>query len=294
MSERDEVQSEALDAPQAVPAQSPDSGAAEKKGAATARKQQGKKKSGPQTRPPAPQYNVSATVVRRSIAIGDQQLYRLLDFQWPHIHHALYYITLYAAQSLRGKVVTAATKAIKAYVTDQLEASKRMLAKAQEQAQDAGVLVGEAGSQKDLVVEVATQVETDVLQLVRVLDDYVVVMDSLWIGREISDDEQKRAHESVKETFTTLHKLSIRMRTKLVAYRRDKISKTQTKSENDLATEIEQMLQGVTGIDISTPKPPVAKSTPAKAPGKTAADGTTDSVEAPIAAEPAGVAAALA
>ena len=211
-------------------------------------------------RAPTPQYNVRATIVRRQLTVGDQSLFRLVELQWPHVHHALYYITVFAPESIGGRVVTAANRGIKAYIGEKLDVAKQLLRDAQEAAQDAGVLMGEHGFTKEVVVEVSSQVETDVLQLIRALDDYVVVSDSLWIGREIDDKKKEDAHSDVKNTLSTLHKLAIRMRTKLIEYRRSKIEKSQTKSDQDIAAEFEQMVLGMTGIDIQTARPPAAEA----------------------------------
>jgi len=230
-----------------------------------------KKKDKFKGRPPTPQYNVRATIVRRQLTVGDQSLFRLVELQWPHVHHALYYITVFAPESIGGRVVTAANKGIKAYISEKLEVAKQLLKDAQEVAQDAGVLMGEHGFTKEVVVEVSSQVETDVLQLIRTLDDYVVVSDSLWIGREIDDKKKEDAHADVKSTLSTLHKLAIRMRTKLIEYRKSKIEKNQTKSDQDIAVEFEQMVLGMTGIDIQTARPaalqdPVSDGAPQKVP----------------------------
>lgn len=204
------------------------------------------KRNGP---PPTPTYRIRATVVRRNMTIGDQQLFKLLELQWPHLHHALYYICVFAPENIGGKVASAASRGMKAYVEEKLELAKQMLSSAKERAKDAGVIMGQHGNPMKAEVEVSSQIESTVLGMVQKLDDYVVVMDSLWIGGEMEDAERDAAHAEAKRTLSTMHKLAIRMRTRLVDYRKDK---TASGKEQLVAGEIEQMVLSITGIDIQT------------------------------------------
>ena len=190
----------------------------------------------------APQYQIRTTVVRKKVKVGDQGLARMLERQWLGIHHSLYYVTVFAPTAIGGRIVNAANVGIREYIQERLEAAERMLTEAQSQAADAAIEMGAPGQTSDHVVEISSQIETDVLAMVRAYDDYLVVMDSLWIGREILDDKRDAAHRIVREDIGSMGRLLSKLRSKLITYRREKGAGSMTKTEELVVLEVEDII----------------------------------------------------
>lgn len=203
------------------------------------------KKGGKKVRPSelnAPQYQIRTTVVRKRVVVGDPGLARMLERQWLGIHHSLYYVTVFAPTAIGGRIVNAANVGVREYIQERLDAAERMLGEAQSQANDSGVEMGAPGETSEHVVEISSQIETDVIQLVRAYDDYLVVMDSLWIGKEVLDDKRDAAHRIVREDISAMSKLLSKLRAKLITYRREKGAGSMTKSEEAIVIEVEDII----------------------------------------------------
>jgi hypothetical protein len=210
-----------------------------------AKRDEGKQRPKRKVRPSelnAPQYQIRTTVVRKKVKVGDQGLARMLERQWLGIHHSLYYVTVFAPTAIGGRIVNAANVGIREYIEERLEAAERMLMEAQSQASDAAIQMGAPGQTSDHVVEISSQIETDVLAMVRAYDDYLVVMDSLWIGREILDDKRDGAHKIVKDDIGAMSKLLSKLRSKLITYRREKGAGSMTKTEEAVVLEVEDII----------------------------------------------------
>lgn len=216
------------------------------KGAASAKKEASAKKKGQRKVRPseltAPQYQIRTTVVRKKVMVGDQGLARMLERQWLGIHHALYYVTVFAPTAIGGRIVNAANVGIREYIQERLEAAERMLSEAQTLANESGIEMGAPGQTSDHVVEISSQIETDVLSMVRAYDDYLVVMDSLWIGKEVLDDKRDAAHRIVREDITAMSKLMSKLRSKLITYRREKGAGSLSKTEEAIVIEVEDII----------------------------------------------------
>lgn len=216
------------------------------KGAGLAKKEaSGKKRAQRKARPSeltAPQYQIRTTVVRKKVMVGDQGLARMLEKQWLGIHHALYYVTVFAPTAIGGRIVNAANVGIREYIQERLEAAERMLNEAQTLANESGIEMGAPGQTSDHVVEISSQIETDVLAMVRAYDDYLVVMDSLWIGKEVLDDKRDAAHRIVREDISAMSKLMSKLRSKLITYRREKGTGSLTKTEEAIVIEVEDII----------------------------------------------------
>lgn len=216
------------------------------KGAAGAKKETSAKKKGARKVRPseltAPQYQIRTTVVRKKVMVGDQGLARMLEKQWLGIHHALYYVTVFAPTAIGGRIVNAANVGIREYIQERLEAAERMLNEAQILANESGIEMGAPGQTSDHVVEISSQIETDVLAMVRAYDDYLVVMDSLWIGKEVLDDKRDAAHRIVREDISAMSRLMGKLRSKLITYRREKGAGSLTKTEEAIVIEVEDII----------------------------------------------------
>lgn len=205
----------------------------------------GKKRAPRKVRPSelnAPQYQIRTTVVRKRMKVGDQGLARMLEKQWLGIHHALYYVTVFAPTAIGGRIVNAANVGIREYIQERVEAADRMLGEAQAMANDSGIEMGAPGQTSEHVVEISSQIETDVLAMVRTYDDYLVVMDSLWIGKEVLDDKRDAAHRIVREDISAMSRLMSKLRSKLITYRREKGAGSLSKSEEAVVLEVEDII----------------------------------------------------
>lgn len=190
----------------------------------------------------APQYNIRTTVVRKKVRVGDQGLARLLEKNWLHLHHALYYVNVFAPTAIGGRIVNAADVGVREYIQERLLAAERMYKEAKDMADQSGVEMGAPGKTSDHTVEIASQIETDVLQILRIYDDYLVVIDSLWIGREILDAKRDAAHRIVRDDISAMKQLLNKLRSRLIAYRREKGMGKLSKTEATLVTEVEDII----------------------------------------------------
>lgn len=208
-----------------------------------ARKTEGKAKRGQRPTPlQAPQYQLACTVLRKNVKVGDTGLTRMLERQWTGIHYAIYYVNVFAPSAIGGRIVHAANAGVREYIEERLVAAERMLGEAQQRAADAGIEVGAPGKVSEHVIEIVSQLETDVLRMVRAYDDYLVVMDSLWMERELADNEKDHAHRIVRDDILALQRLMSQIRSKLINYRREKGTGTMTKRDEVLVTEVEDLI----------------------------------------------------
>jgi len=196
------------------------------------------------------QYKVHSTIVEMTLRIGHSKLASLVRKQWEGIHHAIHYLTDFSRRSVRGKVVTAANRGITEYMSEKVKEAQHMLDTASELAHSNGIRLGSAGATQELVVMVATDTERDVMDLIKLLDDYVIVMDSLWIGRLIDTKKRDDAHDEVCKIVTTLHRLLMKMREKMVDFRHKKLSSRLSRDEESYARDLETLVFDVTGINI--------------------------------------------
>ncbi len=216
-------------------------------------KQQGAKKrqdGARRVRPTPVQYQVHGTVVEMSMRIGDQSLARVVKNQWEGIHHAAHYLMDFSRRSLKGKVVRAANRGVTEYLQEKMEEANEMLKNASEKADMNGIKMGKAGSVQEFVVMVASETERDVMDLIKVLDDYVIVMDSLWIGRIVDTKVRDESHDEVVRIVNKLHLLLTKMRQKMISFRQLKMTNRLTKDEEQYARELEILITDVTGIDM--------------------------------------------
>lgn len=200
--------------------------------------------------PLPPQYHVYATVINKLLRVGDSRLASTVFRSWEGIHHSLHYLTDFARTSIKGRVVAAANQGITLYLQDHIEGAKAMLDKATATAENNGIILGKPGRVKEAVIEISCQTETDVLDLVRLLDDYVIVMDSLWIARLIDDKQRDAAHEDICRTVNTLHRLLTKLRQKMIDFRHLKMTSRLTKPEEEYARDLETLVFDVAGIDV--------------------------------------------
>lgn len=195
-------------------------------------------------------YEVYGTVVPMSMKIGDGMLASTVKRQWQGISQSLHYITDFTRRYLKGKVATAANNGISEYINDKVETAELMMKTAMDKAENNGIRLGSPGTMNEVVVMVACQVERDVMDLIKLLDDYVIVVDSLWIGRVVDSKAQEAAHEDICRTINTLHSLLVKMHRKMIEYRRLKLTNRLTRTELQYAEDLEQLVFAVTGINI--------------------------------------------
>jgi hypothetical protein len=200
--------------------------------------------------PTPPQFRVDATTIEKRVRIGDTKLSMAVFKNWGNMHRALHYLTDFTRTSLRGRVVAAANRGIAEYLKEKTEQAESMLKAATEKADNDGVVLGKHGNIKEEMLEISCRTENDVLSLVRLLDDYVIVMDSLWIAQSIEDRARDDAHDEVRRTIHTLHQLLSKMFGKMVAYRRNYLDDKLTKSEEIYARDIEVLILDVAGINL--------------------------------------------
>ena len=224
---------------------------------APAKQPKGKGKQGANNKPAAQrvsgkpaQYAVSATVINRTVRIGDSRLAASLFRSWEGMHHALHYLTDFARTTVRGRVVTAANRGIEMYIANKIEDAQRELQSATELAEENGIVLGKPGRMQDGVVEICCRTEMDVLKLVSLMDDYVIVTDSLWISQVIDDKKRDDAHEEVCRVINTLHRLLAKMRQKMIDFRHMRMTDTLTKDEEKYALDIESLVFDDTGINL--------------------------------------------
>jgi hypothetical protein len=200
--------------------------------------------------PTPAQFRVDATTIKRKVRVGDTKLAMAVFKNWPDMHRALHYLTDFTRTSLRGKVVSSANRGIAEYLSEKLTFAHEMLKTATDLAENNGITMGEHGQLKEEVLEICCRTENDVLALVSLLDDYVIVMDSLWIASLVDDRKRDDAHNEVRRTIQILHQLLTKMYGKMVAYRRNFMADKLTKSEEIYARDIEVLILDVAGINL--------------------------------------------
>jgi hypothetical protein len=214
------------------------------------------------TRPGASKYNVRATVVRRTITVGDPSLARQLERTWDQLHFGLYYVTVFAPAGIGGRLVTETNKAITKYIDELLSEAEGKLQRTTHLLHEEAITLGAPGDPFQQEVEVSSPIEQAVLRFVRTSDDYLVVMDSLWIGEIIDRKERDEAREEVRNGLSSLHRLVTRARDRLIEYRRKSASGDAQAST--IAAGLEAMMKSMTGIDIAQPSIPAEPAPPAQ------------------------------
>jgi hypothetical protein len=217
-------------------------------------------------------------MVKKTVRVGDTALARLVETQWPRLQTSLFYICVFSPQAIGGRVAAAANRAMQEYIQDKLETANRMLKAAQAEADEADVEIGAAGYMHETVVNVSSRPESLVLKMIRAYDDYVVVMDSMWIGGELTDERRDDAHATARNDVRAVRNLAVKMSSRLVTYRRNKSDETQTKSDADVVLEIENMVLLMAGEGVPETK---AKAVPAVPTVPNAEDAPTKTTRPP-------------
>lgn len=195
-------------------------------------------------------YKVRATIKTKTINIGDRRLAQTLDNKWRGMHHALHYLTDFARTQLKGRVVRAANRGLNLYMQEKMDEARHMLQTATDLAEQNGVDIGAHGAMTQVTLEVACPSENDVLEMIRLLDDYVIVIDSLWMERAVDDKKRDKAHEEVCAIVLTLARLLTRLRRKMIDYRHAKMNPSLTKADVEYEHELENIVLDLTGIDL--------------------------------------------
>lgn len=211
--------------------------------------------------PPPELYQVHGTVMYRPMKIGDKRLAAAFFKEWVKIHHALHYVTDFSRIAVKGKIVGAANRGISQYLTQKAEEAKHMLDTATEMAESNGVALGQPGSMREQMIEVACPAEKRVLELVRQLDDYIIAVDSLWYEEVMEDERRNDAHAEAVRMIVTMSRLFDRIKWKMIEYRKRQHAVGQ-KSEDQYARDVELIVLNISGIDISQKKKPASPPQP--------------------------------
>jgi len=195
-------------------------------------------------------FKVRATVKEKTMKIGDRRLARMFFDKWRGMHHSLHYLTDFARTQLKGRVVRAANRGVNLYLQEKLDEARNMLQTATDLADKHGIDIGTHGDLTEGKVEITCPAESDVMEMVRLLDDYVLVVDSLWMERVLDDKRRDAAHAEVCDVVLTLSRLLTRLRRKMIDYRHAKLNPKLTKGDTEYERELENIVLDITGIDL--------------------------------------------
>ena len=195
-------------------------------------------------------YQVHGTEVKVSMRVGNNDLARAVKMNWSSIHHSLHYITDFSVRHIGGKIVSTANRAISEYIGQKIEGMTEAMKTGMATAEDNFVKLGEAGSMNQFEVKVACDKERDVMELIKLMDDYVIVADSLWIGKFMDKKKRDVVHDEIVGTIEQLNRLLLKVRTKMIDYRKRRQTNSLQKEEQGYINEIEQMLLSMSGISL--------------------------------------------
>lgn len=194
-------------------------------------------------------YEIAPVMSDREMALGTRPLFDWLSRQWQRLNSAVYYITVYAPENIRrNQTVRAAQRGLIEYVDAKAKEVDDLLAKYQQMAEDEGVKLGHHTNSYSIVLGVSSNLGSRLIRLFRAVDLAGLIVETLWISEIITREERDEALGIARSTYTSIHSLVTKMRSRLVEFRRAE----REKSEKLLAEELAfvEMMRELTNYDM--------------------------------------------